>query len=213
MRLWWFPWLGWLTVAGCGASAGTGAAPAKPAAPAGPTCATSAACFTAAEDLRHGANGQTKDPTRAAAAYQKSCELAHAGACDALAMMYYGGEGVPKDALKGDTLEDRACTLRFAPACFGLAYVLSTNVNQLLSGQGEVSDEERGKLVEDLRGKARGYLKRACELGSPCACAALETGDCNQPEMCAAKSPAGACLTRCSEEPGCDNGAFGVIGQ
>lgn len=126
-------------------------------------------------------------------------------------MLYYGGEGVPKDAPKGDALADRACALRHAPACLGLAYVLATNVNQLMAGQGEVSEEERGRLTDQLRAKAQRYLKQACEFGNPCACVAIETGECNRPELCAAKNASGACLTKCSEELGCDSGVFAAI--
>lgn len=202
-----------MLVSGALTLACTSASPSSPAQASAPAraCDSKDACFELGERLRLGTGGSAKDPARAARAYEEGCEFEHAAACDALGVMYYGGEGVPKDDRRGDAFEDRSCTLGHAPACFALAYVLATNANQLLSGGGGVSEAKRSGLFETAKSRAQGYLDRACDLGNPCACLALRTGDCNVPGSCSVPKPGGGCRLACSEELGCDSGTFAVL--
>ncbi|MFO0571921.1 MAG: tetratricopeptide repeat protein [Polyangiaceae bacterium] len=210
---------GWCLIAACHQaappSAGTAPGAAKPvAADASGRCqgGDAGACKELGDAHRNGAAGTAKDPARAADFYAKACELSNGPSCDALAMMYYGGEGVAKDERKGDSLEDRACTLKHAPACFGLAYVLATDVNKIMAGQVQLPPEQQDKAVDDARNGALKYLKAACDLGNKCACLALQTGDCKQPDACSESGPDGSCLVKCAEEPGCQFGTFAVLG-
>ena len=98
-----------------------------------------------------------QNDTKAAALYQKACDVDSALACFNLASMYLTGEGVKTDARKSVSLFQQACDLNDAGACYTLG-------NMYREGVG----------VKRSRTKADELFWKACKDGLKEACGAVE---------------------------------------
>jgi TPR repeat protein len=119
-------------------------------------------CHSLAADYATSA-GSANDPAKAAALYEKACELGHGRACDRLGAAHQHGEGVPLDLSRANALFDRACQLGEGWGCRNLGWNYG-------NGAGVPKDDAR----------AAALYERACQLGNGSGCNGLalasETG-------------------------------------
>lgn len=64
--------------------------------------------------------GITKDYTKAAEYFAKSCKLQNGRACEAMGDLYFEGKGVPQDSAKAAKYYSKGCELNYPLACHSL---------------------------------------------------------------------------------------------
>jgi TPR repeat protein len=100
--------------------------------------------------------GAPRDPSRAAALYERACRLGSARGCVNLGALYLVGGSVPQSAAQAAGLFDLACRAGSAEACFRL---------------GEL--HERGEGVPQAPELAAALFGRSCVSGHAVACSEL----------------------------------------